>query len=103
LAADYYKMILNTTDEQPGKNIYLDNFKILYGTMGGWETILYGKSDGFVSELDMKTIYANVDATNKGDIEHFVGFLGKGMPHSEITEDRTSRKKITIYVNKKGD
>jgi hypothetical protein len=51
LAADYYKMILNTTDEQPGKNIYLDNFKILYGTMGGWETILYGKSDGFVSEL----------------------------------------------------
>ncbi|MBI2139462.1 PQQ-like beta-propeller repeat protein [Candidatus Woesearchaeota archaeon] len=82
LLSNYFAFIQNKEDGQPGKNLELDNFAILFGS--GLEG-----SDGIVTKIDAIQIYDQVNA-NKTLLKVFATHKG--------IEDKDSSKDLIIKL-----
>lgn len=83
LFGEYYNWINSTIDEQPGKNLKLEHFTLIYGDVPGFD-----KNDVIVSVIDENKIFENIDSQDKYIFE-------TNALHTGMSED-TKIKKI-IY------
>ena len=85
----YYLWINDTTDEQIGKNLQLDNFYLIEG----WVTDDKNKSithDFIVTEQDEKALYGNIISSDKKHFKiwgaHTAGWSSASLPDRDFTK-----------------
>lgn len=61
----YYNITSSESDQQPGINLQIDNFALLYGKYRLTSLGSYDDNDGLVTVKDQQNIYNNVTSTNK--------------------------------------
>ncbi len=81
----YYYWISSNEDEEPGKNLSIDNYLIIGGN------IIY--SDLIVPIVDIRNIEGNIISKNKSKIEL------RGVMHMGMTSNKKVLKEISKYLN----
>ncbi len=93
---EYYNWIYLTNDTQPGRDLNLDYFTLIYGLLND-----FSQTDSIVSTQDEESIYLNVNSSHKAKfkIKGLIEGLHAGMPKNERKKDYV-KKSVTKEVYK---
>ncbi|HLC61174.1 MAG TPA: CARDB domain-containing protein [Candidatus Nanoarchaeia archaeon] len=90
LFQQYYDWIHDDKDEQPGRNLQINYFTLIYGTDG----FLFSKSnDQIVPVKDELNIYNNIESTNKK-------LINISRKHTGMTDDKMIKSDVTKSLDK---